>query len=367
MKCDYFSGSYRAGDVRFLLKPIQVDNTPVSIKETLIQSGQKHYSEMLTHEKLPTEEYLSLYKQALTDNQALMARHVIALAGKILATRPHSITLVSLARAGTPVGVLLKRVFEQQTGVDVEHYSISIIRDIGIDTNALLHILEQHDPESLVFVDGWTGKGVIAKQLEVSLAEFAEHHRIKIRPELYVLADLCGSAYISASWEDYLIPSSILNSTVSGLVSRSVIDKNQLSENDFHGCFYYKDYQDADLSSKFVDSIMIKVKDIMASEPLFIEHSESDEALHKQKLRQTSNYYLAWIRECYNIVNPNLIKPGIGESTRVLLRREADILLIRERSDDAVRHLIYLAEHKKLEIHYYPNLPYRATALIKEH
>ncbi|MDZ4152981.1 cysteine protease StiP domain-containing protein, partial [Methylicorpusculum sp.] len=305
--------------------------------------------------------------QALAENQALMARHVIALAGKIIATRPHGITLVSLARAGTPVGVLLKRVFEQQFNVDVEHYSISIIRDIGIDTNALLHILERHDPKSLVIVDGWTGKGVISKQLEVSLAEFFQHHRIRVRPELYVLADLCGTAYISASREDYLIPSSILNSTVSGLVSRSVIDKKQLSESDFHGCFYYKDYLEYDLSCEFVDSIMIKVNDIMRSEPLSVNLSEPVEALHKQELRHTSKKFLAWISENYNIVNPNLIKPGIGESTRVLLRREADLLLIRERNDDAVRHLIYLAEHKKVEIHYYPNLPYRATALIKEH
>jgi hypothetical protein len=39
---NYFSGSYPEADVRFLLKPIQVENTPIAEKEQLIQSGQKH-------------------------------------------------------------------------------------------------------------------------------------------------------------------------------------------------------------------------------------------------------------------------------------------------------------------------------------
>ncbi|MGR8981771.1 MAG: cysteine protease StiP family protein [Gammaproteobacteria bacterium] len=366
MRCDYFSGSYPAGDVRFLLKPIQVDNTPVSVKEALIQSGRKHYSEMLTHEKPPSDDYLSLFKQALADNQALMAKHTLQLAGKIGANRPNGVTLVSLARAGTPVGVLLKRVLRRYYDTDAEHYSISIIRDIGIDGNALRHILERHSPESLVFVDGWTGKGVIARQLEASLNDFAENYGIEIRPELFVLADLSGTAFVSASTEDYLIPSSILNATVSGLVSRSVIDKNQLLETDYHGCYFYKEYQGADLSSEFIDSILNKVDEIVKEDPSLIGFSEVDDEGDKRLLRRKSQQFLAMIHDLYGIADPNLIKPGIGESTRVLLRREADMLLVREHDDPSLRHLIYLAESKNIEIRVCPDLPYRATALIKE-
>ena len=368
MMCDYFSGSYPSDDVRFLLKPIQVNDTPVSTKEALIQSGQKHYSEMLTHEKLPSESYLSMFQQALIDNQELMAKHTLILAGKILAHRPNGITLVSLARAGTPVGVLLKRVLQRYFNSNAEHYSVSIIRDIGIDDNALLHVLDRHTPESLVFVDGWTGKGVIARQLEISLKEFSEKHHIKIRPDLYVLADLSGAAFVSASMEDYLIPSSILNATVSGLISRSVIDKKQLSKTDFHGCYFYKEYLEADLSSKFIDSIMDKVDEIVKAKALPSEYFDIDtDSSHKQTLQQESKQFLAWVRNIYGIANPNLIKPGIGESTRVLLRREADLLLIKNREDLSVKHLIYLAKSKNIEVKFYPDLPYRATALIKEY
>ena len=50
-----FHGSYRAEQVTFLLKPIQL--APIAdtaAKEALIQSGQKHYSEMLSPEYPPS-------------------------------------------------------------------------------------------------------------------------------------------------------------------------------------------------------------------------------------------------------------------------------------------------------------------------
>jgi len=368
MAHNYFSGSYPANDVRFLLKPIHVENTSVSIKEALIQCGQKHYSEMLTYEKAPSEAYLSLFHQALTENQSLMARDTLRLAEKIVASRPDGITLVSLARAGTPVGVLLKRVLQKHFSLDAAHYSISIIRDIGIDENALLQILKHYHPESIVFVDGWTGKGVISRQLEISLNDFAKKHQVEIRPELYVLADLSGTAFVSASTEDYLIPSSILNATVSGLISRSIIDRKQLSDTDYHGCFFYQEYADVDLSSQFVDIMMASI-DSMAGNELSLTSNQamSDDVERKTVLRQQSGQFLDWVRQFYRITNPNLIKPGIGESTRALLRREADLLLVKSLADPSIKHLIYLAESKKIQIQLNPNIPYRAAVLINEH
>ena len=234
-------------------------DTPVHIKEALIQSGKKHYSEMLTHESLPPDDYLPLFYRAMTLNQDRMAEHLLLLAEGILATRPQGITLVSLARAGTPVGVLLKHVLKRYFNIQVEHYSISILRDVGIDQNALRYILQNHAPESLVFVDGWTGKGVIARQLATSLQAFAVSDGIHIPAELYVLTDLSGWATVAASSEDYLIPSCILNATISGLVSRSVYDKHTASPTDFHGCLYYEQFAQHDLSNYFIDAILARV------------------------------------------------------------------------------------------------------------
>lgn len=46
-----FTGSYQPGDVEFLLKPVVIEMTPVEKKEELIQSGKKHYSDMLSQEQ----------------------------------------------------------------------------------------------------------------------------------------------------------------------------------------------------------------------------------------------------------------------------------------------------------------------------
>ena len=357
-----FTGSYTPDDVQFLLKPMSMPDTPVHIKEALIQSGKKHYSEMLTHESLPPEDYLPLFYRAMALNQDRMAEHLLLLAEGILATRPQGITLVSLARAGTPVGVLLKHVLKRHYNIQVDHYSISILRDIGIDQNALRTILQKHTSESLVFVDGWTGKGVIARQLATSLQAFAVSDGIPIPPELYVLTDLSGWAAVAASSEDYLIPSCILNATISGLVSRSFYDKYTTSPTDFHGCLYYEQFARHDLSNYFIKAILARVDVIQQ----VFRSGLGVRPSNRQQLQTLSQQFLLRIAERYGITHHNYIKPGIGEATRVLLRREAQLLLLQDLDSEATRHLHWLAESKSIPIAVIKDLPYRAVALIKE-
>lgn len=355
-----FTGSYTLNDVHFLLKPLCVPDTPVHIKEALIQSGKKHYSQMLSHESLPTDDYVALFYEAMTLNQERVAEHVLVLAKQIIATRPQDITLVSLARAGTPVGVLLKHVLKQYFDTDAQHYSVSIIRDVGIDRNALRFVLQHHRSESLVFVDGWTGKGVIARQLATSLAEFAASDGITIPAELYVLTDLSGSAAVAASCEDYLIPSSVLNATVSGLVSRSVYDPQSMDISDFHGCVYYQHFAEQDLSAYFINTILDCVEQVCHRGKFATPH------IDRQHLQSISQTLLQWLTEHYRVSHANYIKPGIGEATRVLLRREAQRLLLRDLNSEATRHLRWLAESKSIPIAVFSELPYQAVALIKE-
>ncbi|WP_268989735.1 cysteine protease StiP domain-containing protein, partial [Yersinia intermedia] len=60
-----FSGSYSPDDVQFLLQPVTMEMTPVDLKEELIQSGKKHYSDMLSQEPAPTQWHLDLFSRAL--------------------------------------------------------------------------------------------------------------------------------------------------------------------------------------------------------------------------------------------------------------------------------------------------------------
>ena len=352
-----FSGSYRAGDVSFLLKPLPLQGfVDVADKEYLIQSGQRHYSEMLSPESLPSERYLRVFREACTANTARMAADCLALAALIAERRSGPVTLVSLARAGTPVGVVLNRLLPAAFGRESSHYSVSIIRDRGIDQVALEHILARgHAPESIVFIDGWTGKGVISRELASAIEEFNQRRGTAIDGGLYVLSDLAGTAACAASCDDYLIPSSILNATVSGLISRSILNES-IGPGDFHGCVYYQQFEAQDQSQAFADDVTAQAMALprKAAAP-------SD----KERAAAVSRAYMAAALQQHGISDANMIKPGIGEATRVLLRRTPRLLIVRDAAAPEVAHLLLLAQEKNIPVTVDAALPYHAVSLIR--
>lgn len=377
---DHFSGSYKKEDVNFLLKPITIASTSIEDKESLIQSNVSHYSEFFTFEKEPSKIYMDFFWKSVEQNAELMARHCLILASQIRRQMQEQnmddIALVSLVRAGTPIGVILKRIIDELFNCKVSHYSVSIIRDRGIDHNAMNKILETHDESNIFFIDGWTGKGVIARVLEDSIADYNKIYNRNVNHNLYVLSDLAGTAFMAATADDYLIPSSILNSTVSGLISRSILNDNYIGENDYHGCVYYKEYESIDNSQSFVDKIMELAYDSHISLNMNnVDTQKIHETIlswctwsvsNKQVLQKASLGLLEIMKERHNIDDINFIKPGIGEATRVLLRRIPECLWIRNENDASVQHLIALANEKNITIKVDHYLPYFAVAIIKE-
>ena len=83
-----FCGSYRPQDVTFLLKRLEpLPFVDVAQKEQLIQSGARHYSEMLSPEALPSPRYLELFQSACVANRQQMARDCLLLAALIAERR----------------------------------------------------------------------------------------------------------------------------------------------------------------------------------------------------------------------------------------------------------------------------------------
>ncbi|MDB5870336.1 MAG: hypothetical protein JWP96_2668 [Polaromonas sp.] len=356
-----FCGSYRPDDVTFLLKRLaQLPFVDIARKEQLIQSGARHYSEMLSPETLPSARYLKVFRDACAANRQQMTRDCLRLAALIADRRSGPVTLVSLVRAGTPVGVILKHLLQAVMGREVAHYSVSIVRDRGIDEVALRHILSQgHAPESIVFIDGWTGKGVISQVLAQAVAGFNQRHAVAIDPGLHVLSDLAGTAACAASSLDYLIPSSILNATVSGLVSRSVLN-DSIGSGDFHGCVYYDAFESHDMSREFADDLI--AEGIAHAEregvpaPIPVDHASASAV--------SAAFLLATMAQ-HGIADANLVKPGIGEATRVLLRRVPRLLIVRDADAPDVAHLKLLAREKSVPVAVDAGLPYQAVSLIK--
>lgn len=350
-----FSGSYDPGDVQILLKPAAIAPISVDQKEALIQSGKRHYSEMLSAEKVPDARYLKLYREALERNASNLRTDIEQLASAI-AARPETsreCVVISLARAGTPIGVLLKRALER-IGVISHHYSISIIRDRGIDENALRFIKARHGVETSIFVDGWTGKGAITRQLVASL----EDNDLGFKPFLAVVADPAGCADLAATTEDYVIPSGLLNGIVSGLISRSVLNDELVGPGDFHACNFMEEHRAHDMSAAFIAAI--EAAPVNPNRPAGLHQQ------HVTAARQNCQALLASIMADDGIDDVNRIKPGVAEATRAILRRVPDKLYLADLEDPEVQHMIFLARAAGVPIVQRDLSTYRAVAIIKK-
>jgi hypothetical protein len=214
-------------------------------------------------------------------------------------------------------------------------------------------------------VDGWTGKGIITHELHKSITEFNQQYQTEINSNLYVLNDIAGVAAVTVSFEDYLIPSSLLNATISGLISRSILNSDYINQDDFHGCLYYADFQAQDLSQWFINEMMKSVAELIN-----VDHNvliQQINGINKQQVHQQSTDFINHLKQTYQIKNVNLIKPGIGESTRVLLRRLPNLVILKNLESEETRHLVMLANEKKIPIVENSTMPYQATAIIAEH
>ena len=243
----------------------------------------------------------------------------------------------------------IKRYIRKKYKFECPHYSISIIRDRGIDRNAIEFILKKHRAESIQFVDGWTGKGAIYKELRKEISFFEG-----VSDELAVLADPAFLTNLCGTHEDIMIPSSCLNCTVSGLLSRTFLRNDIIKENDFHGAAFYKDLILEDRTYEFIDYIEKKFQYNLKPKPdeqgnLGIEEVER-------------------ISEIYRIENINYIKPGIGETTRVLLRRVPWKVLIDSRFKDSreLEHIVQLVREKSVDVEYMHLNNYKCCGLIKQ-
>ena len=368
-----FSGSYLPAEVTLLLDIVSADSvndiSPTQ-KEALIQSGQRHYSDMLTLEKPPSATHEALYNQALMAGKQRMANDVTSLAFSLhqlfhaCVSASQPLVLVSLVRAGLPIGVLLQKALSDASAsyaLASQHYGVSIIRDRGLDPVALQYILQQHPHSPIVFVDGWTGKGAIYGELQRSLAQITDkrqqaqlfHQGDGVIP-LVTLADPAGVAWLSASDDDWLMPASLLNSTVSGLISRTLYRE---PSDGLHQAVYYDKLQPWDRSGEFIQTIDALRQQTPSPTPL----------TGKLLPTFTTQSVIDDLAARFAISNRNRIKPTIAEATRAILRRDPEYVLVNEMADGQDTALLrHLCKEKNIQLIEDASIaPYQAVTIIK--
>ncbi|MGQ4400282.1 phosphoribosyltransferase [Streptomyces hayashii] len=355
--------SYAPEEVGWLLQDLSdvTLEAPTEEREEAIQSGGAHYAESLPVEYQPSEQYQQLFHAALETSAARIAQAVGVVTDTVIAERSPRPVLVSLARAGTPVGVLMRRWAQFRHGLDLPHYAVSIVRGRGIDANALRWLAAHHDPRDVVFVDGWTGKGAITRELAAAIEEFeARGGAAGFDPEIAVLADPGSCVRTYGTRDDFLIPSACLNSTVSGLVSRTVLRADLVGPDDFHGAKFYRELAGTDVSVAFLDAIAARFPEVADA---------VDGAVKELLAGDRTPSWEGWaaverISEEYGIHDVNLVKPGVGETTRVLLRRVPWKILARAGAGADLDHVRLLAEQRGVPVEEVGDLPYTCVGLI---
>lgn len=353
-------GSYKKEDCIFLLKDVSnlIKEQGNEEREKYIQNGG-HYSEMIPIEYEPSKKYYDLFHQSLQKSKKDLALYTGIMTEKIWNKHGKDTVLVSLARAGSPIGVLAKRYIKQFYNIDIPHYSISIIRDKGIDINAIKYIINSHPNCKIQFIDGWTGKGTITNVLKEACEDLRKNHNINLDESLAVIADPSGFSSLYGTREDFLIPSACLNSIVSGLVSRTILRDDLIGPTDFHGAKFYENLIQKDLSNFYVDEISNCFESIKEQAIETLKDWNFDE------ITKVGTKDVEFIRDRYNVKDINFIKPGIGEATRVLLRRVPDKILVNDLNNPNLEHILVLAKEKNVEVEVVKLNAYSCCGIIK--
>lgn len=332
--------TFDPADVTVQLRAATPRLVGVTEKEKLLRQGVS-YGGLLTPETRPSAVQQAAYQDALRRNGPRVAGLIAALTTHLLTAVPRPV-LVSLARAGTPVGCAMTR-FARRRGRPLPHHTLSIIRGSGIDREALRRIMQAHPGATLVFVDGWTGKGSIAGTLSASLPA-------GVPPLLAVLSDPAGVADFAATHDDLLLPHAALNATVSGLLSRTFVDAD-IPDGQLHGVRTEDHLRADDVTGEYLaalDALDPGTASPLDSGPRPVRPYDAVLALASS----------------LGVHDPHLVKPGVGEATRVFLRRQPAGLLLRDAGHPDTRHLKALARAAGIPVTVHPELPYLAAALI---
>ncbi|MFF0608765.1 phosphoribosyltransferase [Nocardia tengchongensis] len=356
-------GSYAPDEVAWLLTDLSgmALEADVAERERRIQAGVAHYAESLPVEYQPDAAYRELFDKVLADSAERLALAVATVAELVVAERGPEIVLASLARAGTPVGVLMRRWLASR-GIEVPHYAVSIVRDRGIDAVGLEYLARHHDPAQVVFVDGWTGKGAITRELGAALDAFHAAGGARFNGDLAVLADPGSCVRTFGTRDDFLIASACLNSTVSGLISRTVLNADLIGPGQFHGAKFYRELADQDVSTRLLDAVSACFESVR---PLV------DARVRELLAADRTPTWAGWesverVRAEYGISSVNFVKPGVGETTRVLLRRVPWRVLVRAADASEHAHIRLLAAARGVPVEVVPDLAYACMGLIKE-
>lgn len=348
---NHICGSLGDDNCIYLLKDLRGIVTPVPAQEKrrLLKEGKPGHS-ILAEDPPISHPENALFLKLLEEKRVDIANCVGVLCESILAQKQGFPVIVSLARGGIAYGALCRQYYKKFYHADIPHYCISLIRNVGIDENALNYIVRRHGDKSIQFIDGWTGSGFLSAQLEKYVSLYNQKHGTKISAMLAVLADTSHICQLSGTRKDILLPDCCLNSTVCGLISSVYYDPAVIGPEDFHGAVVWDSLISQDFSRYFLETVTASL----------VKQQPKSEKVTGNYGREVSQRLSAELM----IDDSKRIRLGIGESTRALFRSDISRILSADPSDPRLTFLAKLASSKGVRIEQYNTGEYACVTIL---
>lgn len=302
---------------------------------------------ILARDPMVMPETVKLFREKTIENRQKIAEYVGFLSEKLYYDADHKPVLVSLARGGIITGALCKYYIETIYGKKVPHYTISLIRKNGIDSIALSDIVNRHGYDRIRFIDGWTGSGLISKELEQYVSDYNLEHNTDIDKNLSVLADTSHVCRIYGTREDVFMPECCLNATICGLLS-SVI----MCSDDYHGAMIFDELASEDQTIwyyKLISKNIHKVNTDMIYDNVEFYGRQLQLKIYKEM----------------KLDSEKKVRLGLGESTRAIFRSDLKELLVKDPEMKDIAYILHLARQKGIKVKQYDTSKYNCIAILE--
>lgn len=321
-------------------------------KRKRLSEGYKGHEVLAYDYKVSDEEY-SLFERLTEERKIEISRYVGTLSEALYADVGEAPVLVSLARGGTIYGALCKYYLEHFYDIRVAHYTVSLVRGVGLDTVALKDIIKRHGSERIRFIDGWTGSGLIASQLKKYVHEYNVQFGTKLSGELAVVCDVLGVCKIKGTDKDILLPDSCLNATVCGLISSIYISSDYgICRNEYHGATVWENWKEEDHTQWYYDVIVSSMEK---------QHVREDQRTEGKNITVANK-----VINDFKVINKKNVRLGIGEGLRAIFRNNIAKILVSDIKNPNLEFIISLANKKGISVQQYDTEDYSCITLIKE-
>jgi hypothetical protein len=265
----------------------------------------------------------------------LAGLHDRLLDGIIKKVKPEKLLLVGILRAGLFVSVgLAQRLQARNYRVPV--VAVGLFHEAGIDKAALERISEDYPDRIPVFVDGWTGRGVVARELKSCLPES-------------ILATLVDPGHHGDLWGtdiDTLVESAHFTATETLGFSRAYIkDPTEM----WKAYKYPDEFQNEGLIKSWIE--------VFSKKPVF--YNDKSDGL------QNTGELLAFLVDNTGIQSGQW-KVNINEVVRALVNRNPlELVLASSIEDVAIDFptVLHTATKRKIPIIYIPEMRRRFNCL----